>query len=215
MNICKNKHGLISGIHKKIIINFLLSILVLGGFTAPSFAQSQAKAVWYRYYDSNGVANISSSVTQNHIRHGYEALDKNMQVIQRKKAYNVEADLKNEPKRAAQAKKNEADNKLKKAYTNSKVATQKRDAALNHIKKQIAFQNQQVKQLQNDRIQFKREEMEYTRKGKSVPENLQKTLNNNLNNINQLKKNTQTLQTNYLKTQTEYNEIINRLKAIE
>lgn len=39
------------------------------------------KAVWYRYYDQHGIANISTSVTPAHIRYGYEALDRNMQVI--------------------------------------------------------------------------------------------------------------------------------------
>jgi hypothetical protein len=41
------------------------------------------KAVWYRYYDQHGIANISTSVTPAHIRYGYEALDRNMQVIKR------------------------------------------------------------------------------------------------------------------------------------
>ena len=58
------------------------------------FAETPPKATWYRYYDSKGIANISSNVTPNHIRHGYEALDQNMQVIQRNRAYNTEADLK-------------------------------------------------------------------------------------------------------------------------
>lgn len=77
------------------------------------YAQS-VKPAWYRYYDSRGIANISTNVTPNHIRYGYEALDQNMQVIQRNRAYNSEADIKQAPQRAALAKKNEADLKLKK-----------------------------------------------------------------------------------------------------
>ena len=66
-----------------------------------SIANSPNKAVWYRYYDQHGVANISSNVTPNHIRYGYEALDRNMQVIQRARPYNTESDIQKAPQRAA------------------------------------------------------------------------------------------------------------------
>lgn len=61
----------------------------------------------------------------NHIRYGYEALDSNMQVIQRARPYNAEKDAQYAPQRAAAAKQRESDLKLKRAYTNSQVATQK------------------------------------------------------------------------------------------
>ena len=57
--------------------------------------------------------------------------------------------------------------------------------------------------------------MEYTRKGKTVPENLKKSLSYNLSNLNALKQNIQSLQVSYFKTQTEYDKIIARLKVIE
>lgn len=195
---------------KKIVLLILISF-----YPIISFANSSANAVWYRYYDNRGIANISSTVTPAHIRHGYEALDKNMQVIKKNKAYNVEADLKQAPQRAAQAKQVENDAKLKRAYNNSKVATQKRDIALQSIKKQIIFQQSQLKQLQNDRVQFKRDEMEYTRKGKTVPVQLKNNLSYNLNNLTSLKENIQSLQVSYLNTQAKYDKIIARLKAIE
>ena len=69
----------------------LISLLLLQ--SAFTFADG-VKAVWYRYYDSKGVANISTSVTPNHIRYGYEALDRNMQVIKRNRPYNAETEQK-------------------------------------------------------------------------------------------------------------------------
>ncbi len=92
------------------------------------------KAVWYRYYDQHGIANISTSVTPAHIRYGYEALDQNMQVIKRNHPYNSEADLNQSSQRALSARYREEDNKLKRAYSNSKTATIKRDQALLAIK---------------------------------------------------------------------------------
>ena len=190
----------------------LISLLLLQ--SAFTFADG-VKAVWYRYYDSKGVANISTSVTPNHIRYGYEALDRNMQVIKRNRPYNAETEEKKAPQRAAQAKQREADLRLKRAYTNSKVAINKGNEALANIKKQISFQQDQLKQLQNDRILFKRQEMEYLRKGDPVPAILKSNLSNNATNISNKKEQIQSLQTNYRNTQAEYANIIARLKAME
>lgn len=173
------------------------------------------KATWYRYYDSKGVANISTSVTPDHIRHGYEALDQNMQVIQRNRAYNSEADIKQAPQRAAHARQQATDLKLKKAYGNSQVALTKRNDALAYIKKQIAFQQEQLKQLQTDRIYFKRQQIEHLRKAESIPSSLKNTIDNNQKNIEAKKLMIQSLQKSYRTTQAEYDNIIARLKMLE
>ncbi|WP_218697614.1 hypothetical protein [Acinetobacter harbinensis] len=178
------------------------------------YAQS-VKPAWYRYYDSRGIANISTNVTPNHIRYGYEALDQNMQVIQRNRAYNSEVDIKQAPQRAALAKKNEADLKLKKAYSNSQVALQKRNDALLYIKKQIAFQQEQLKQLQNDRIYFKRQQLEHLRKGETVPVALKNKIDYNQKNIEVKKELIVSLHTQYDNTQLYYDKIIARLKLLE
>ncbi len=196
--------------------SFKIAMLALLLFpSAQLMAETQNKAVWYRYYDQKGVANISSNVTPNHIRYGYEALDRNMQVIQRARPYNTETDIKKAPQRAAQARQSESDQRLKKAYTNSQTATIKRNNTLAHIKKQISFQQEQLKQLQTDRISFKRQEMEYLRKVKPVPPQLKTNLDNNLKNIELKKDMIQSLQTSYRNTQAEYDRIIQRLRALE
>jgi hypothetical protein len=181
----------------------------------PLTAVLAQKAKWYRYYDSKGIANISTNVTPNHIKYGYEALDQNMKVIERAKPYNTEADLKKAPERAARAKQQEADIKLQRAYTNSKVATKKRDAILESAIKQMKFHQDQLKQLQTDRIAFKRQEMEYQRKGKDVPKTLRDTLDYNAKNIEEKRKAIQALQLHYRNTQFEYQKIISRLVTLE
>lgn len=173
------------------------------------------KAKWYRYYDHKGVANISSNVTPNHIRYGYEALDQNMQVIQRAKPYNVEADIRQAPQRAALARQQAEDQKLKRAYNNSQIALQKKNEVLSQLKKQMAFQQEQLKQLQKDRIMFVRQEREFLRKGKNVPEHLKKTLVTNEKNLTAQKENIQSLQSRYRNQEAEYDRIIQRLKALE
>lgn len=180
-----------------------------------SAAPDQPRAVWYRYYDQNGIANISSSVTPAHIRYGYEALDRNMQIIQRNKPYNTEADLRQSKQREAQARQREQDLKLKRAYGSSSIATEKQNQALAGIKKQIMSQQDQLKQLQNDRIMFKRQEMEKLRKGEGIPNALKQQLDQNDQNIINIKKNISSLQNSYRSTQEHYSNIITRLKADE
>ncbi|TCB70652.1 hypothetical protein E0H88_06985 [Acinetobacter sp. ANC 4216] len=200
---------------KKMNFRFIfLSFLVLQA--AVAYAENPPpKATWYRYYDSKGIANISTNVTPNHIRHGYEALDQNMQVIRRNRAYNTEADIKQAPQRAAHAKQQATDLKLKKAYGNSQVALAKRNDVLANIKKQIAFQQDQLKQLQTDRIYFKRQQIEHLRKGESIPTSLKNNIENNQKNIEAKKEMIQSLQISYRNTQAEYDNIIARLKALE
>lgn len=185
--------------------------------TTASFADStqQPKAVWYRYYDKNGVANISSSVTPAHIRNGYEALDRNMQIINRNRAYNAEKDLQQSGSRAAELRQIEQNNRLKRAYSNSSVATTKRNEILQNIKQQISLQNQNLRQLQNDRIALKRQEMEYYRKGNSVPVILKDRIKYNADNITTSKNLITSYEVNYKNTQTHYDDIINHLKKLE
>lgn len=185
--------------------------------TTSTFADStqQQKAVWYRYYDKNGVANISSSVTPAHIRNGYEALDRNMQVINRSRAYNAEKDLQQSSSRASELRQMEQNNRLKRAYGNSSVATTKRNEILQNIKQQINLQNQNLRQLQNDRIALKRQEMEYYRKGNPLPVILKDRIKYNADNITTSKNLIASYQTNYKDTQTHYDDIIDRLKKLE
>lgn len=199
---------------KKMTRKFILLVVMIFQSVYLS-AQGPLKPTWYRYYDHKGVANISSNVTPNHISFGYEALDQNMQVIQRNRPYNSEADAKKAPQRAAQARQNAADLKLKKAYGNAQVALTKKNESLKGIKKQIIFQQDQLKQLQNDRIYFKRQEMEHLRKGQGIPAVLKSTLDNNQKNIKERKDNIEVLQSYYRNTQTKYDNIITRLKTLE
>ncbi|OTG65630.1 hypothetical protein B9T28_09055 [Acinetobacter silvestris] len=183
--------------------------------TSSAYAAEAVQKKWYRYYDKNGVANISTSVTPAHIRNGYEVLGSNMQVIQRNHAYNTEQDVKQSNSRASVARQKEQDLKLKRAYGSSKVAESKRNEQFGSIKKQIALQQDQLKQLQADRINFKRQEMEYFRKGSPVPTQLKNNIKYNADNINNTKSTIESLHISYGNTQAYYDDIIQRLKVSE
>lgn len=199
----------------RIINRFICIVTLFLQVTLSHAANPPQKATWYRYYDHKGVANISTNVTPNHIHYGYEALDQNMQVIQRARPYNTETDIKKAPQRAQQAQQVAEDQKLKRAYTNSYTAIQKKNETLSQLKKQIAFQQGQMKQLQQDRITFIRQEREYLRKGNTPPASLKTNLINNRQNLISQKESIQSLQIRYRSVEAEYNRIIGRLKALE
>lgn len=210
-----NSFSVLRALFPRNVVYLILSLLSI--FIAPHVCANQqlSKAEWYRYYDKNGVANISSSVTPEHIRRGYEALDRNMQVIKKNHAYNVQEDLKKAPIRAIEAREKDEDLKVKKAYGSSQIAIKKRDDSLKNINKQFALQNVQLKQAEQDRIVLKKQEMGYLRQNKPVPTDLKERLSYNIVNINNIKNNIQSLRLEYQSTQSDYDKIIKRLKAIE
>lgn len=200
---------------KKILIH--ISIMLYCIYSVEVFANSTRKAMWYRYIDERGIANISSSVSPDHIRHGYDSLDRNMQVIQKIRPFHSEktpTQHRKEQKSATYTQK-ESDQRLKQAYGSSRLAIQKRQESLNHIEKQIRLQQSQLEQWLTDRLMFKRQEQTYVNNHQPIPLPLQKNLAQNKKNIQIGRTQLQSLQSLYRKNQVEYDTIILRLKALE
>lgn len=195
-----------------------LSIIFCSGMPTQKIdaaTTTTTKAVWYRYYDQKGVANISTSVTPNHIKFGYEALDHNMQVIKKNRAYDAQKDLSQSASRAAETKRKYEDEKLKKAYTNSRIAINRRDKHLASMRTQIQFLQDQLRQLNSDKSLFREEKNNLKRKRESIPARLEENIKNNQININNVQKNITLLKENYRNTRDEYIAIIARLEQIE
>ncbi|NHB57618.1 hypothetical protein G9F32_06130 [Acinetobacter sp. 194] len=178
-------------------------------------AQSTAKAKWYRYYDKNGVANISSTVSPEHLRHGYEALDRNMQVIRKNKPYDAKYEIRNATEIQRKARQQSEDLKLKRAYGTSQVAVNKRNDMLKKITKQIAMTQKELKTVENDYLILKQDENKYIKKKKPVPSDLKNRIHYNIQNTQNIKTRIESLQTEYRNTQAEYDIIIKRLKNLE
>ena len=83
------------------------------------------------------------------------------------------------------------------------------------MKKQLNYQQDQLQQLQQDKIAFKRQEMEYHRKGQAIPTQLKNNLENNNRNIDNVKRTVESLRNAYHKTESDYEDIINRLRILE
>ncbi len=178
-------------------------------------ADAQRKVSWYRYYDQNGVANLSSSVTPNHIRFGYEALDQNLQVVYKNRPYNAENDRREASERQVKSIEQQYDLRLKRAYGNSKTAIIKRAQQLESINLQLNFQKQQLRTLMNEKINYKRQEINYLRKGANTPPSLEQQLSQNNQDIVNVRQIIEELQLKLRETDLQYNKIIARLESLE
>lgn len=195
----------------KIIIYFFIPFSI----SSLTFADNLPTPAWYRYYDRNGVATISSSVSSAHIKQGYDVLDRRMQIIRHVPAFNAERSQQNAQSYGIQSKQHEADLRLKQAYTSTRTAELKKQDALKAIKIQISIQQRHTQDTYQDQVSLRREEMQYIRQGKSVPASLKERIQQNDQAINHSKNAILDLQNNYRDTQLKYDKIISRLKLME
>lgn len=161
--------------------------IVIGLSILCSSAQS-ASAVWYRYHDRNGIVSLSSSVTSEHIKYGYEKLNSQMQVIEKVAPQRSDYSKKTQSKRQQREKQQTSDQQFRAAYGNSEFAEKKQREALNLIRQQISFQENQLSQIES------------RHEPTDAP------------SIQQIKSNIEILNRNYQRTENEYQNIISRLK---
>lgn len=203
----------LTGKLRRISCQKFLSIFICLLVSQMSYSTTHKR--YYRYYGADGIANISSSVTSKHIRHGYDVLDQNMSFIQHVRPFNSETSIKQAHQRERNSKQYTADRQLKNAYTNSQIATAKKQESLKNIEKQIELQQQQLNGLYQDQISCKRQEQEYQRQNQTVPSAIKNRIHQNDVHIDEAKQGIIDLQTRYRKTQLEYDHIISRLKNME
>lgn len=175
----------------------------------PNFAWAD----WYRYYDASGKPTISTSVTANHIKHGYEVLNNQMYVVRRVPPSSQA--IEKRQLQQAQTNKNQQQElqRLRQAYGSSTSAMRKRDELLKKLNEQLNFQNTQYTQLMNANRNLQIQQSNYTRQGKAVPANISNSLNQNNKALQTMLHNIKVLQQQISKTTTEYQHIIQTLKA--
>ncbi|WP_269914284.1 hypothetical protein [Acinetobacter sp. HY1485] len=192
---------------------------VLGTTFALTFSHflflNTAHATWYRYYDNRGIANISTTVSPEHIRRGYETLDSRMQVIRKAQPFESEQFAKLEAQREQAYKQRNNDIRLKSAYSNSHLAEIKKREMLTAIQQQINFQKKQLNLIYKDQLILKQQEQAATLSGKAIPSTLKNALQTNANQIERTQNSILISQTSYQRTEQQYDAIIARLKVLE
>ena len=182
---------------------------------APMTSASQRKARWYRYYNGQGVPMLSGTVTQEHMRFGYDALDSNMIVIRHYPPFTNESYAKQRAQREAQEAKRQADRNLVEVYINSTQATAQRDRILQEITGRRQFMQDQLTGMQKDLQGNIAAAASFERDNKKVPFRLKSDMESKRTQITNAQANIKALNHREMEVQTQYKAIIDRLVFLE
>ena len=197
---------------KKVLgTSFILTLLTLSHL----LFINAAHANWYRYYDNKGIANISTTVSPEHIRRGYETLDSRMQVIRKTQPFESEKFAKLEAQREQAYKQRNNDIRLKNAYSNSYLAEVKKREMLTTLQQQINFHRKQLNLIYKDHLVLKQQEQAATLNGNAISPALKTALQTNANQLERTQNSILISQTHYQRIEQQYDAIIARLKVLE
>ncbi len=179
-----------------------------------SSAMAQPKARWYRYYDNNGRPNLSSTITDQHLKYGYQALDSNMQVIKSARPYSPDSYAVQKAKRDALEAKRQYDMNLKRTYGSASQAAAKRDQILADMASRKVYLQAQLVSLQRALGSDIAQAAVYERQRKAIPVTLQKSLDTNRKNVADAAQNIKAISERQQQIRQQYDETINRLNKL-
>lgn len=169
---------------------------------------------WYRYYNGSGQPSLSSTITDQHLKYGYEALDRNMQVIKRVPPYSTESYARQKAKRDAEAAKRQADMNLRRTYGSVTQAVAKRNQMLADMASRKSYLQTQLIGLQRMLSKDIAQAATYERQSKPVPAMLQKSITDNKKNVLEAQQNIQAINERQQQVIQQYDDIIRRLKTM-
>ena len=175
----------------------------------------QPKIRWYRYYDSTGQAHLSNSITTEQMKYGYEALDRNMQVVKKVEPYSAEQYAVQKAQRDAALAKKTADLELRKSYGSSMAAAAKRDQILADMTSRRNFLVSQLTTLQATLSKNIAQAADLERQQKPIPPMLKQNLDESRQNVEEAQQNIAAIDTRQQQVRAEYDSIIRRLSALE
>ncbi|MCF9035143.1 hypothetical protein [Acinetobacter nectaris] len=177
------------------------------------FNQTSQATTWYRYYDAKGIPTISTSISPEHIRYGYDIINSDLESIRQVPALqNTEASRQKTEKEAEQEALN---NRIQQIYTHSSIALKRKKNLLRGIQDQITLQRKQYDSLQDYLRDLRGEQFALLYDKKAVPKVLKNTIDETNYKISQSQKKVSELQTHYQQIEQQYDKIIERLKKLE
>jgi len=196
--------------------SFIFAALVLGlSVATTSIADSDANTPrWYRYYD-HGVPMLSSSVSEQHLSHGYDVLNRHMEVIRHVAPFSTERYDREEGAREQSIEKRIAARHLLETYISSDRAILQQNRELSDMDSQIQRAEQTTKQLNTTLNTQVSQAANYERQGQPIPKQLQKQLASTKKEFAQSQTNLASLKSMRDATSKRFTNDIRELKQIE
>ena len=167
---------------------------------------------WYRYFDDQQQPVLSDTLSAAALRHGYQVLDANMNVIKDVAPPPDAAEL---ARRQQLAEQQKADARLLSLYGSSSDARRQMQSRLEALQANIDIKQGALQRAQSEREQDTRHAADFERSGKAVPAGLLKHIAEEDQGIRSLQSDIAHLRTSMDSTRNDYSKVIARLQSLE
>lgn len=133
-------------------LNTALSFILLAASTC-AFSDANSKRL-YRYYNDRGIPTMSDQVSEEHIRRGYDIVDRNMQLIRHFPAFDESVYNKDKAKRDAAFKQQQEDARILRLFSSARDAELARNRQLDTLETSIGYNTLQLQRIKRLRANF-------------------------------------------------------------
>lgn len=170
---------------------------------------------WYRYYNSQGIPTLSSTISEQHLQYGYDSLDKNLRLIRHFPPFSDQKYAQEQAQREQAINRRIAERHLQETYISSDRATLQRDRELGDLDGQINRSQKQSVSLSASLNESITQAANLERQNKPIPLFLKNQLSTNKDLLNQSQNNIAALKIKREQTSKQFNDAIATLKSIE
>lgn len=197
------------------VSSFGIVLLVLTTLSSAFANNSNATPKWYRYYNSQGVPTLSTSISEQHLQYGYDSLDQNMHLIRHFAPFSGQKYDQEKAQREQAIERKINERHLQETYISSDRAISQRDRELEDLDGQIKRGQELSVTLSATLNTNVTAAANLERQNKPIPLSLKKQLNKNKDLLNQSKANIAALKMKREQTSKQFDDAITTLKSIE
>mgnify|MGYP000128387812 FL=1 len=125
--------------------------LLLGSI---AYADDSVGKRLYRYYNDKGIPTMSDQITEEHIRRGYDIVDRNMQVIRHFPPFDEAVYQKDKAKRDSAFKQQQEDARILRLFSSARDAELARNRQLDTLETSIGYNMLQLQRIKRLRAAF-------------------------------------------------------------
>lgn len=193
--------------------NLIAGLLLAGLGTTTLWAQQGTPARWYRITGAH--TTLSSMVTDEHVRRGYEVLDRNMNVIRRVPPYVPQSHEKQRQRNEALEKRRQNDLALQRTYVSSAYTNAMLQRQLAASQSQLGFIRHNAHQAEKNLRINVANAAAYERSGKPAPTALLQRIAQDRRQLASLNMAIAQHQAQQQQLISQFMPIINRLRYLE
>jgi len=210
------RHSLMRNLFMKIGVSYSVILLLVLTVIPNAYADNApVKPRWYRYYNSQGIPTLSSTISEQHLQYGYDTLDKNMRLIRHFAPFSGQKYAQEQAQREQALERKIMERHLQETYITSNRAESQRDRELADLDGQIKRGQQQNIILSASLNESITTAANLERQNKPIPAYLQKQLTTNKDLLNQSQANLAALKVKREQTNKQFNDAIATLKIVE